>query len=100
MKMNAGIHQHSLDLFPLLPQKKGNRCGNHQQEPAKVEMMKVLFSKLQDQADDKIDCDQNRKQKWRDDNGFVAVRVKLIHQDKERQHGVDGIDYGYHFNKV
>jgi hypothetical protein len=58
----------------------------------------LLFSKLKDQASNRIDCDQSHNQERRDDNGFITVRVKLIPQDKERQYGVSEIDYGYHFN--
>ena len=61
--------------------------------------MKILFfAKLEDKACNQIDCDQSHNQGGRDDDGFVTVGVKLIHQDKERQNGVKDIDYGYHFN--
>ena len=64
-------------------------------------MMKILLSaKLKDKASNRIDCDQSHNQGRRDDNVFITVRVKLIHQDKERQYGVSEIDYGYHFNML
>jgi hypothetical protein len=56
-----------------------------------------FFSKLKDQACDQIYRDQDHNQGRRDDDGFVTLRVKLIPQDKERQQGVNGINYSYHF---
>ena len=61
-------------------------------------MLEVLFfSNLKNEAYDQIDRDHDNNQGRRDGDGFVTLRVKLIPQDKERQQGINGINYSYHF---